>query len=185
MITLNFTPFPVLETERMILRKPSYDDKMDFFEMRSNPDTMRFIPRPVAQVPDDVLPVLDMVINSLETKERINWAMTDKSNGKMIGMIGYVRISPDNARAEVGYSLHHDYRRTGLMYEALQAVLDYGFREMKLNSIEAVIHPDNIASWKLVEKAGFSRDAYFKDYNYHNNKFVDAVVYSLITPLKD
>ncbi len=180
MITTNFTPFPVLETERMLLRKPSHNDQMDFFEMRSDAETMRYIPRPIAIVPDDVVPVMNMVLDFIDKNERINWAMVDKATGKMMGMIGYVRTIPDSARAEVGYVINKNYRRTGMMFEALKKVLEYGFKEMNLHSIEAVINPDNIASCGLVEKAGFSKDAYFKDYIYHNDKYADAVVYSLL-----
>ena len=100
--------------------------------------------------------------------------------GQLIGIFGYVRLMPEHFRAEVGYVLHQGHEGKGLATEALQAVLSYGFEQMQLHSIEAVIRAENIRSQKLVEKFGFTRDAYFKDYIYHNNKFWDSVVYSLV-----
>ena len=72
----------------------------------------------------------------------------------------------------------------GLMYEAIQAVLHYGFHDLKLHSVEAQIDPRNSASEALLKKAGFVREAYFKENYYLRGRFADTGVYSLLTPLK-
>ena len=179
MLTLNFNPFPVLETDRLILRSLTYDDIQDVFDIRSNPHSMRYIPRPMAQTLDDARAVIDMILGFVNSNARINWAMTVKGSDKLIGIIGYVGVNHDSNRAEVGYVINQQYERKGYMYEALQAVLDYGFDMMQVHTVEAVIRTENSPSVQLVEKAGFSREAMFRDYinfnGYHN-----AYVYTLI-----
>lgn len=180
MLELNFSPFPELETERLLLRNIADADVDDIFEIRSNPQTMQYIPRPIAKTKEDAMGLINMLRGFNDNNEKLNWGVIDKNNGKMIGIFGYVNFFTNAYRGEVGYVLHQDYHGTGVATEALKVVLDYGFEQIGLHSIEAVIRTENMKSQKLVEKFGFTKDAYFKDYIYHNEQFWDAVVYSLI-----
>lgn len=180
MLKLDFNPFPILETKRLVLRNLRMKDKQEVFQIRSNPTTMQYIPRPLAKTVDDAVSIIEMITGFTSRNERINWAITEKESDKLIGIIGYVDIKPESSRAEVGYVLHYDHTQKGIMYEALQAVLQYGFNSMGLHSVEAIIRPENTGSIKLIEKAGFVREGYFKDYIFHNGKFCDETVYSMI-----
>lgn len=182
MVQLNFTPFPVLETERLLLRKPAREDRQQFFEMRGNATTMQYIPRPLATSIEDADAIMETINGFTDRNEKINWSIIEKSTGTMVGMIGYPNFKPEYYRAEVGYVMHHAHTRKGYAFEALQCVLDYGFNQLKLHSIEAIIRPENEASRQLIQKAGFVREAYFKDYVFFNGRFVDEEVYSLIAP---
>lgn len=182
MLNINFNPFPVLETERLILRNVEHTDLQEVFEIRSNPDTMQYIPRPLAKTLDDAMGVINMIRGFTERNERINWAITEKGSDKLMGIIGYVNLKSDSHRGEIGYVMHHGYRRKGFLFEAFQAALDYGFNVVDLHSIEAIIRPENAASIAVVEKAGFVKEAYFRDYIYHNDRYWDETIYSLIKP---
>ena len=157
----NFTPFPILETERLLLRKVSEADSEAVFIMRSDREVMRYIPRPMAKNLQDALNVIQMVNDFTAKNEKINWAIEWKENGEMLGMIGYVNLKPEHARAEVGYSLTRAYHRRGIMREALLRVMRYGFEEMKLHSIEAITDAENEASGKLLVSVGFRQEAHF------------------------
>lgn len=182
MKTLNFNPFPVLETDRLLLRNLTHNDVEEVFAIRGNPVTMQYIPRPMAKTKEDALAVINMITGFTNRNEKINWAITEQGNDKLLGIIGYPNFKPDCHRGEVGYVLNHEYLRRGIMYEALQAVLDYGFNTLRLHSIEAIIRTDNIASIQLVEKSGFKREGLFRDYIFHNGRYWDEYVYSLINP---
>lgn len=179
---LNFSPFPVLETERLVLRNLHPDDKEQVFAIRGNATTMQYIPRPIARTVDDAMGVIEMITGFTAGNERINWAITERGNDKLVGIIGYVNFKPESHRAEVGYVLHHEYLRKGIAQEALKAVLGYGFDTIQLHSIEAIINTQNEASIKLVEKLGFAREAHFRDYIFHDGRYWDEYVYSLINP---
>jgi ribosomal-protein-alanine N-acetyltransferase len=180
----NFTPFPVLKTKNLILRQISLDDDKEVFELRSNPETMKFIPRPLAENIEDAQKFVTECNDAIEKNELINWAITLKKDNKLIGMIGFFRMQPENFRAEVGYILNPNFHGKGIMKEALDEALKFGFEIMKLHSIEAVIDPKNVASEKLLRKAGFDKEAHFKENFFYDGAFLDTVIYSLLKSAK-
>ena len=183
MLTINFSPFPILETERLILRRVLPSDVKEMFELRSNPETMKYIPRPLLTNHEEALAHIQMMEDKIETNEGINWAITLKGDDKMLGVIGHYRIKPEHYRAEVGYMILPEYHGKGITTEAVQCVVDYGFNTMQLHSIEGVIDPENGASEKVLQKCGFVKEAHFKENEYFDGKFIDAVVYSKLNPI--
>ena len=184
MLNTQFDPFPTLSTERLHLRRLSLDDAEQMFAMRSSEEMMAYIPRPRAKTVNDATAVIQMMLDSFEKRENMVWAMSLKNDPKLIGTIGFWRMQPANYRAEVGYLLHSDYWQKGLTYEALQAVLKYGFEVMNCHSIEAVIAPQNVASARLLEKNGFVKEAHFRENCYFDGRFLDSVVYAQLKTAK-
>lgn len=185
MLQFSFSPFPVLETENLILRQIHLDDDNEVFEIRSNPETMKFIPRPLAETIEDARKFITECNAGIEKKELINWAIARKDDNKLIGMIGFFRMQPENFRGEIGYILNPNFQGKGFMKEALDKALSYGFETMKFHSIEAVIDPRNNASEKLLQKSDFEKEAHFKENFFHNGQFLDTVIYSLLNNKKD
>jgi ribosomal-protein-alanine N-acetyltransferase len=181
MITPDFNPFPILETPRLLLRRPQLSDAADIFEMRSDPEVMRYIPRPLAKSLEDVHELLRMVDEFVEKNERINWAIEWKDSGKVIGMAGYVNLKPEHDRAEVGYSLNRAWHRKGVMREALKAILGFGFNTMKLHSVEAIIDEENAASGALLANVGFRQEACFIEDFYLGGQFRNSVHFGLLS----
>lgn len=180
MLQFNFTPFPVLETENLILRQISPNDDHEVFKLRSNPETMQFIPRPLAETIEDAQKFITDCNTSIEKNELINWAITSKKEDNLIGMIGFFRMQPENFRGEVGYILHPNFHGKGIMKEALDKALHFGFQTLNFHSIEAVIDPKNTASENLLIKANFKKEAHFKENFFYNNEFLDTVIYSIL-----
>lgn len=181
MLHLNFSPFPALTTPRLVLRQFTYTDAPDFFELRSNTEIMQYIGRPLAKTLDDAADLIKVINDLLNTNNGITWCITHKTNQHFIGSIGFWRIEKENHRAEIGYLLNPVYQGQGLMQEAIDSVIDYGFGVMGLHSIQANVHPGNAASIKLLEKNNFIREAYFKENHFHNGAFEDTAVYTLLT----
>jgi len=180
MLNINFTPFPELFTNRFHLKRITREHINDIFSFRSDEEVMHYIPRPLAKTPKDVLSVIEKIDVGINNNESINWGICDKTNHKLLGIIGYVRMNKENHRAEVGYVLHKDYHRKGIMNECLRAVIDYGFETMRLNAIEAIIDPKNIPSVQLAQKNNFKRDGLLREFTFHHNTFSDAFVYSIL-----
>lgn len=171
----------MLETERLLLRQIKKDDAADIFVFRSDAEVMRYIPRPVAKTLDDVYPLVELLDEFLVKGERVNWGIVSKENNKMIGMIGFVNIKSEHFRAEVGYTLAAQYHRKGIMTEALNAVVRFGFECLKLHSIEAIVDADNLASNELLLNFGFKKEAFFREDFYHNTSFRNSVHYGLLS----
>tara|TARA_R110000868_G_scaffold193786_3_gene438997 strand:+ start:5091 stop:5642 length:552 start_codon:yes stop_codon:yes gene_type:complete len=180
MLTINFNPFPNLETERLSLRRVVKSDVKEIFALRSDKEIMKYIPRPLAKTNEDALEHIATIDATIDKNEGINWAITLKNSSKLIGIIGHYRIQPQNHRAEVGYILHPEHHGKGIVPEALKKVLEYGFNEMKLHTIEAVIDPNNAASEKVLLKSGFTKEAHFIENQFYEGRFLDTVIYSLL-----
>lgn len=180
MLTINFTPFPNLETERLLLRRVNENDANEIFALRSNPETMKYIPRPLVKSIDDALEHIAMIDAKIESNEGINWAITYKDNPKLIGIIGHYRIKPENYRAEIGYMLLPEYHGKGIVSEAVKEAVNYGFNEMRLHSIEAIIAPENFGSERVLQKCGFVKEAHLKENEFYEGRFLDTVIYSIL-----
>ena len=180
MLTIDFTPFPNVETERLQLRRVVKDDVNEIFALRSNEQTMKYIPRPLAKTKEDALGHIAMIDEKIENNEGINWAITLKNSPKLIGIIGHYRIKPEHYRAEIGYMLLPKYNGKGIITEAINYVVNYGFEIMKLHSIEAIIDPENFASAKVLQKNGFVKEAHLKENEYFEGRFLDTVIYSIL-----
>lgn len=184
MLEVSFNPFPILETENLLLRQFSLNDVSAFFEMRSNEKLMHFIPRPLATQHKDVEDLINLMNNEIANNNSISWAITLKNTGELLGSIGFVRMQKENHRAEIGYMLNTKHQGKGLMHQAITACINYGFNTMKLHTIEAVIDPANTASEKVLQKSNFIKEAHFKQNFFYKNEFLDTVHYGLLNPKK-
>jgi ribosomal-protein-alanine N-acetyltransferase len=185
MLALNFTPFPELITERLLLRQLNLQDANELFLMRSDERVMQYLDRPRLQSVEEATAFLEKVMAQEVKNEAVTWVITMKGDTRMIGNICYWQIEKEHYRAEVGYMMHAAYHGKGIMNEALAKVLEYGFNLMKLHSVQANVNPGNMASIKLLERNGFAREAYFKENYFYDGKFLDSAIYSLLTPLNE
>jgi ribosomal-protein-alanine N-acetyltransferase len=179
MLCPNFSPFPEIQTERLLLRRMTTNDAEEILYLRSNDDVMKYIDRERTKSIEDAKSFLDKIDASLNSNNGIMWGISLKENpGKLIGNIGYWRLIKEHYRAEVGYMLHPSFWKKGIMKEALLRVIDFAFDEMNLHSIEANINPGNAASAMLLESTGFIKEAYFKEDFFFNGAFHDTIIYS-------
>lgn len=107
--------------------------------------------------------------------------LVDKKDNRVMGWCGYHSWAKQHRRAEIFYMLKRDEdKQKGLMTEAMQAVLEYGKTEMNLRRVEAFVATNNPASYKLVEKFGFKKEAEIQ-FRYQFGDEVDwDFMYSLI-----
>ena len=184
MLELNFHPFPVIETKRLILRNISMDDKGDFFRMRTNIAAMKYLHRDMPKDETEVVALIEKIQDNLAQNNGIMWIVTLKENLTFAGTIGYHVIEKQHCRAEIGYQMHPDFWNQGIMTEAISEVIAYGFTSMKLHSIEAHVNPGNTASSKLLLKHQFIKEAQIKENFFYSGTYFDTDIYSLLEPEK-
>lgn len=175
-----FSVFPKLDTERLLLAEFEKSDAEELFMMRSDERVLKYLDRdPHKSVAESEL-MIEGMIKTYNNKEGINWMMRNKDTLNVIGYIGYWRMRKEDVRAEIGYAMKPEYWGNGYMQEALSKVIDFGFNQFCLHSIEANVNPANASSIKLLEKFGFKKEAYFKEDYFYNGKFLDSAIYSLL-----
>ena len=179
MLQPNFTPFPELTTERLLLRGIIMEDAPAIFFLRSDENILQFLSKAPAATIQEAEDFIRSIHTNIQNNDGVMWAIALKENpAEVIGSICFWQLQKENYRAEIGYVLDPRHWRKGTMKEAIKKVLEYGFKTMCLHSIEARINPDNIASAAVLESTGFVKEAYFKEDFFYNGKFEDTVVYS-------
>jgi len=181
-LIIAFDPFPLLHTERLTLRPINAQDAEEILFLRSDPEVMKYIDKAPLQSAGEALLLIEKFETLRKAGEGINWGISTGDDEKLIGTICFWNLQPEHYRAEIGYTLHPASQGRGIMQEALNAVLSYGFRTMMLHSVEAHVNPGNAASIRLLEKNGFVREGYFRENFYWDGRFLDTGVYSLIAP---
>jgi ribosomal-protein-alanine N-acetyltransferase len=180
MLVLQFSPFPILESKHLRFRKLTEADAPKTLELRGNPETMRFIPRPLVIDLEGASMHIKTINDKIEENLDINWAVTEKENDKCIGIMGFYKTQPEHFRTELGYMILPKFRGKGYVSEAVNTLLNFAFSALNFHSIEAVIDSRHIASERVLLKNGFIKEAHFKEHFYYKNEFTDTLVYSLL-----
>lgn len=182
MLQPNFSPFPLITTERLVLREITTNDANEIFFLRSDKGLLTYLDKAPEKSIDETIAFIGIIKKNQKDNDGILWGITLKESNSVIGTICYWRMQKEHYRAEIGYILHPAQQGKGIMNEAIKAVIKYGFETMKLHSIEANVNPGNKASMKLLEKNGFVKEAYFRENYYYNGRFIDSAIYSLLAP---
>ncbi len=172
--------FPILETERLVLRELTKDDAEAIFACFSNEDVTRFYGQETLERVEQAEQMIEFFNKSYGEKRGIRWGIERKGTKGIIGTVGFNAWLPKHRRAEIGYEIHPDYWRKGYTAEAVSKVLSYGFMEMGLTRIGAVVFLENEASNRLLTKLGFQKEGVLRNYMYQNGKACDTNVYSLL-----
>jgi len=172
--------FPILETERLILRELIEDDAQGVLDCFSNEDVLRYYGQnPLTNI-EQVKNIIKNFSNNYTEKSGIKWGIEIKGKEGIIGTIGFHDWSSEHNRAEIAYALLPEQWGNGYASEAVLKVISYGFNELDLTRIGAVVFTENAASNVLLTKLGFEKEGVLRNYMYQNNVPYDTIVYSLL-----
>jgi ribosomal-protein-alanine N-acetyltransferase len=184
MLNIQFDAFPIIETARLRLREIVPADADVLYRLRRDPAVTTYLDRDNDRDITVVHELIAKIGKSLEQGDGITWALSLRDSPELIGTLGFWRIDKAHHRAEIGYTLFPQFWRQGLMTEAIEAIMVYGFHHLKLHSVEANTAVGNTASQTLLERSGFVREAHFRENWYYNGKFTDSYIYCRLTPLR-
>ncbi|PTA83563.1 N-acetyltransferase [Bacillus sp. Nf3] len=172
--------FPTIHTERLILKQATIEDAEDMHIYLSNETVCRYMGIDAHESIEDTKGEIKWYDNIFKEQTGIRWGISLKDNPAIIGSCGFLNLEKQHCRTEIGYELHHDHWRKGIMSEAIAAVLRYGFQEMNLNRIEAIIDPENTSSIKLVEMLYFVKEGLLREYESGQKGFDNVFMYSIL-----
>ncbi|MEK0179398.1 MAG: GNAT family protein [Microcoleus anatoxicus] len=171
---------PTIETERLLLRKITLNDANDMFEYGSDPLVSQYTMWSTHTSIEDTKSFLRSLTKMYKKRELIDWGIVHKTEQKLIGTCGYVEWSMNHSRAQIGYALSRKYWNQGYMSEAVSAIIDFGFREMSLNKIEARCAQENIASARVMEKVGMQLEGILRQQLFVKDQYWDLKIYSIL-----
>lgn len=164
--------FPYFETKRLLLRQATQDDVEAVFAVFSDPKVTQFHDLDTFSNLNEASRLIERRKKGFENGHGIRWAIANKQNNYLIGSCGFTWLKEINA-AEVGYELKSQFWRQGIMSEALNAILQYGFSNREIQFIIAEIMLENVASKMLLNKFNFQSQGVLKKrgfwkVNYHD-----------------
>lgn len=158
-----FSRIPILETERLMLRRMRVSDAEDMFDYARRADVTQYLLWECHADVHQTREYLQYIQKQYEDGEFYDWAVVLRENSKMIGTCGFTSFDDDNNAAEIGYVLNPDYRGKGLMPEAVSEILKFGFLRLNLHRISARYMEGNDASRRVMEKCGMSFEGTHRD----------------------
>ncbi len=175
MLTINLPTFPILNTERLVLRELRHSDAERVFAMRSDPLVMHHVNRPLAKTVEDASALIDLITTTVAANDAVQWAITVKGDDTFIGLIGFWRMVKEHHYGELGYTLAREHWGKGFMSEAIAAVVPFGFNTLGFHRVEAITRTANVASSRALEKNGFVQEGHFKENIFANGTFHDSL----------
>ena len=169
MTQISFTPFPDLATERLTLRQLNIEDENEIFSLRSDERVNEFLDRKRPEQLKMRENLIKILMEEIARNKWIYWAITLIGKSTLIGTICLWKISNDRSKAEIGFELLPGYQEKGIMQEALSGIIEFGFENMKLLTLEGDVTPNNLKSIRLLKRIGFIYD----------RKLKESVIYSL------
>jgi len=175
-----FRPFPILETERLVLRQIVPTDAGDLFRIFSDDESMRYWSCHPFRSLKQADQLIESMARAFAEESGIHWAITLRNEDRLIGKCGYNEWRKLHRRGDISYIVDRHQWGKGLVSEALRAVLAYGFNQMNLHSVEAGVTPGNDGSTRMLQKLGFRLEGHLKESFLVEDVFVDSLIYSLL-----
>ena len=175
-----------IKTENLILRLPKYDDFESWSELRAN--SKKFLEVWEPRRSGDFFRRsafnnrVKWAVDSFKKKQAAHFFIFS-GTGKFMGSITIdnIRRSPSES-GTIGYWLGKAYTKKGYMTQALKNVIQYSFKDLMLSRLEAATLPENSASRKLLERAGFKYEGVGQSYLQINGRWRNHVLYGLLSP---
>jgi len=171
-------PFPLLTTDRLILRPLDMDDANALFQLRTNADVNRYLIRPEPKSIEEVYAYIEKIQGLLANNLSFYWVLCLKTDNKLIGTICLWNFSEEKDVADIGYELMPEFQGKGLMQEAAEKVIEYGFDVVGLKMMLGLTDAGNERSAALLKRNGFKEDT---EYSYVSKEDVgNDVAYFLV-----
>jgi ribosomal-protein-alanine N-acetyltransferase len=172
--------FPEIETERLKLRLITKNDTENIFSILLSEKVTKYYGMYPMKDVSEAESLIEKFEKSFETSVAIRWGIELKECNKIIGTCGYHNYNKRHFRAEIGYELNSEFWGKGYAKEAVLAIINYGFNEMNLKRIEAVVYPENISSENMLKNMNFLYEGLLRKYAYFRDKHQDLNMFSLI-----
>jgi ribosomal-protein-alanine N-acetyltransferase len=173
------TLFPRLETERLELREITPADKQAIFSIYCDERVTGQLAIETLHQPYESEELISDWAEKFEHKQGIRWGIISKDDDCMIGTCGFDAWLPALVGG-IGFDLGRQCWGKGLMAEALQVVLAYGFEEVGANRIQALVPPENERSSRLLTRLGFHREGILHESGYWKGRFWDQICYAVL-----
>lgn len=155
-LNINFSAYSEILTDRLILRFLTPSDNQSIFAIRSNPKIAKHLDRSLYNSITEADNFITKISNGITNNEWLYWGLCLPVNNEVIGTICLWQFDGNFTSADIGYELIPKFQGKGYIQEAITAVINFAFTELKLKSLSAEVAMDNIKSVRILKKFGFN-----------------------------
>jgi [ribosomal protein S5]-alanine N-acetyltransferase len=170
-----------LVTERLIIREFQSSDQEFVHSYASDEDLVKYMP----WGPNNVRQTREFLTRNFKFQSEVprktyDFAVINKLNGEFLGSGGLILTAPHSEFAHVGYIFKRSAHGKGYATEVTQALIKFGFEELKLNRVAATCDHDNKASFRVMEKSGMKQEGLLRENMRAKGKLRSTLVYSIL-----
>jgi RimJ/RimL family protein N-acetyltransferase len=144
---------PTIKTDRLTLRAFTEADTDALTLILNGDDVLRYFPTTTPPTRGGVTKMITRILHHWEEKGYGLWALTLAETGQLMGRCGLQYI-PETDEVEVDFILDRQFWGQSFATKAGQTSMNYGFDSLDVNSITGIVHPDNLASQRVLQKLG-------------------------------
>jgi len=169
--------FPILKTERLLLRQFAESDLENVFNGLSHPDIIKYygVSYPTLEA---TKAQMEFFADLEKNETGIWWAVCSPDNQLFYGAGGLNSLSKEHKKAEIGFWLLPDYWGKGFMTEAMPLICNYGFDTLGIHRIEGIVETENLLCKKAMEKLRFQHEGTMRECEIKNGKFISLDIYA-------
>lgn len=171
--------FPVLQTERLLLREILQEDIHDILKGFSHPDVIKYFGISFHTL-EATQEQMDWYANMIKNDTGRCWAICSLDNNIFYGVCTLNFWKKEHRKVETGYWIFPEYWGKGIVPEALNKIIEYGFNEMDLHRIAAEVEDNNPASIAVLKKLGFVYEGTLKECEIKEGRFINLEIYALL-----
>ncbi len=177
----DFSTFPILTTDRLILRQLTRADADAICAIFSSPEVLRFLNNDPVDTPEKAVSMIDWLAQNYHNHTGIDWGITVRGgDNRVIGMCGLYDWDRENRHIDLGYHLLPAEWGKGYATEASHALITWGFASLDVHRIQADCTAGNDASERVMIKCGFTFEGIRREHFWEHGRFVDNKYYGLL-----
>jgi [ribosomal protein S5]-alanine N-acetyltransferase len=171
--------FPIIKTDKLLLRQFVESDLENVFKGLSHPDIIKYYGvsyQTLEATKEQMIFFADLEINGTG----IWWAICSLDNRTFYGAGGLNSLNKEHKKAEIGFWLIPDFWGKGIMKEAMPLICDYGFYKLGLHRIEGIVETENKNCKNAMAKLDFQHEGTMKECEIKNGKFISLDIYAKV-----
>ncbi len=173
---------PTLDTERFLLRPLEMTDVSAMHTLSNDPDvSANLADMPYPYPREAAVGTVEAMHNLAACGEAFAFALIPRTgeSKELVGVI-YLVVNPVNQHGELIYWIGKPYWGLGYATEAVQAVIIFAFNRLQLHRVYAHVFQHNMASSRVLQKAGMQYEGMLREHIFKNGQFADLLCYGLL-----
>lgn len=174
-----FKNIPVIETQRLILRKITVNDTSDMYDYSKDPELTKYLTWSPHKSEQETFRYLKLIEKKYAQGVFWDFGIEHRDDSKFIGTCGFTSFDYGTNSAEIGYVISPDYHGKGIAVEAAYAVMKFGFAVFDLDFIVARLIKGNDPSERVMQKMGMTYVDTYKNSLYVKGEYKTVVEYKI------